>query len=104
MLRSIAASGIAMAAAMSLAYAGSPHKCLLQHELAHAGGWGADHPGAIYTKACGRLPMPPHAFPLNGRKAVVHSIPNGEIFWHCGYAQACSTIGGDPALIWLPIR
>jgi|SRR5215813_630514 len=101
MISRLRACGIAIAAALP-AHARSPYKCLLKHELAHAGGWGADHPGAVYTKACGRLPMPPQSFSVKGRNVVIKNVPQIEIFLHCGYAQACSTIGGDPAYIWLP--
>lgn len=87
---------------LALAIVASPADCLLKHEMAHAGGWGADHPNAIYTKHCGHLPMPPHSYPIRGSKPVIHRISRAEILGHCGYAQACSTIGGNPAEIWLP--
>lgn len=80
----------------------SPADCLKTHELAHAGGWPADHPNAIYTKHCGQLPMPPRSFPIRGQAPIIHYVPGGEMFWHCGYAQACSDIGGNPSHIWLP--
>lgn len=87
---------------IALALALSPADCLKAHELAHAGGWPADHPNAIYTKHCGRLPMPPHKFPIRGKAPIIYYLPDIEILRHCGYAQACSTIGGSPAYIWLP--
>ena len=90
-------------AATALAIVASPADCLKIHELAHAGGWGPDHPGAIYTKHCGHLPMPPHAFPLApGVRAYIYHVPREEITRYCGFAQACSQIGGSAPWIYLP--
>ena len=83
----------------------SPLSCLREHELAHAGGWGPDHPGAIYTKRCGHLPMPPHRFSLKGVRPVIHSVPRDSIMGYCGYAQACTIgIGSNTPVIYLPTQ
>lgn len=78
--------------------------CLLPHELAHAGGWDPSHAGAIYTKECGHLPMPPRSFPLNGKKVAIHYVSPISILFHCGpNVQACTWMGSNP-VIYLPNR
>ena len=81
----------------------SPVSCLRTHEMAHIGGWGADHPGAINTAACGRLPMPPHAFPTKAKPTITY-VARKDIWKHCGpNTQACASIGGgNKAWIVLP--
>lgn len=96
MLKTLALAGM-LVLAMTTAHAGSPIDCLRAHELAHAGGWGPDHPGAIYTVHCGHLPMPPHKFPLNGVKVIWHYGPVP-----CGNCQAI-TYMSNPAHIYLPV-
>lgn len=77
--------------------------CLKVHELAHAGGWPAWHPDAIYTKECGTTPMPPHKFPVRGRVILHYGTPE-ELCAHCGCGFACSPIGVVNPEIWLPKR
>ena len=92
---------------IALAIALSPPDCLLRHELAHAGGWGANHPNAIYTSHCGQLPMPPHRFPLHGIYPRIHYVSIDEVQRHCSFfipVQACSDIGGKYPDIWLPAQ
>ncbi len=86
----------------------SPKECLYAHEMAHAGGWGPTHPGAIKTKKCGHLPMPPKPFPIKkGFPVHIHYVPAWSMIFHCGpQAQACTWPdwfhGG--AVIYLPIQ
>ena len=85
--------------------------CLKAHEMAHAGGWGASHPNAIYTKECGHLPMPPKSYPVKV-KPVIKYVGFAEMQCRCsflcvgilgpGRVQACSSVGGSPAQIYLP--
>src|SRR5262245_19382185 len=86
------------------AYRTSPSECLLEHELAHAGGWPSNHPGAIYPRRCKGLLMPPRKFPLaKDVKPVITYVPRNTMIFHCGpRAQACSQIGGKRPRIYLP--
>jgi len=112
MLKLIPSALVALFLFCATSYAGSPPACLYEHEMAHAGGWGASHPGAIYTKRCGHLPMPPRAFPIKGKKPIIRYMTPRQVQLYCtpfgigvigiGRVQACSTIGGNPAKIYLP--
>src|SRR5512139_1748296 len=80
----------------------SPMNCLVEHEMAHAGGWPGNHPGAILKPGCGQLPMPPRAFPITGKKPIIRYVASYEMIKYChGVAQAC-TYYGTPAVIYLP--
>lgn len=87
-------------------YAFVPASCIAKHEMAHAGGWGVNHPGAIKTKECGEFEMPPHSFPLRGIHPVIHRVPREDIPRYCGLGTVGCTIGvGDRnPVVYIPIR
>ena len=88
--------------ASACAYRQSPSECLLEHELAHAGGWPSNHPGAIYPRRCRGLLMPSRKFTVKV-KPVITYVPRNRMIFYCGpRAQACSSIGGNPPRIYLP--
>ncbi len=105
-MKTLVLAAIGAVALSSPAAARSSIECLRKHELAHAGGWPWNHPGAIVVKGCGTqlngqpFPMPPPGkYPLRGRKVIWHI---GEPM-PCGDCQAVTIpIGGDPVHIWLP--
>ena len=81
----------------------SPMSCLIPHELAHCYGWGAGHPGAIYTKQCGALPMPPPGvYRKTKAKIVIEYAPAGDVLMRCWGGQSCADIGADPCHVLLP--
>ena len=91
----------------------SSASCLYKHELAHAGGWGANHPNAIYIAECGHLPMPPRVYKPIG-KVNIKYVTFLEMQFRCtplglgillpfARVQACSSIG-TPAQIYLPLN
>ena len=85
------------------ALAHSPLSCLIPHELAHCYGWPANHPGAIYTKKCGALPMPPPGvYPKTNAKIVMEYEHYEEVLLRCWGGQACAGIGENPCHILLP--
>src|SRR5262249_24996213 len=104
MLRPLLAGGIAMLVSGCVAtqYRSSPPQCLYKHEMAHDGGWPANHPGAVYPRECEGLLMPPRAYPVRVNPMIKY-VPRKQMIWHCGpQAQACSSIGGNPSIIYLP--
>ncbi len=79
-----------------------PTHCIIEHELAHAGGWPGDHPGAVQRAGCGGLIMPPHTFPVHV-PVNWHWVPDQEIPRYCGINALACTYIRNPAEIFMPL-